>query len=96
MICQQLGKNKDPNPITTVAMPVFSTKNETVRSVCVSELNTEKKHMFWIDTHSISIKVYSKTYMFKSPCETMITITIFILLILILVLFLQFDIINSS
>uniref|UniRef100_A0AAY5EFI7 VWFA domain-containing protein n=1 Tax=Electrophorus electricus TaxID=8005 RepID=A0AAY5EFI7_ELEEL len=24
-----------PNPMTTVAMPVFSTKNETVRSVCI-------------------------------------------------------------
>ncbi|KAI4898906.1 hypothetical protein NFI96_006875, partial [Prochilodus magdalenae] len=34
-----LGANKGPNPMTTVAMPVFSTKNETsVRSesVCVS------------------------------------------------------------
>uniref|UniRef100_A0A8C2BMJ9 Calcium channel, voltage dependent, alpha2/delta subunit 3 n=1 Tax=Cyprinus carpio TaxID=7962 RepID=A0A8C2BMJ9_CYPCA len=31
----QLGENKGPNPMTTVAMPVFSTKNETVRSVCI-------------------------------------------------------------
>uniref|UniRef100_A0A8C2JAL7 Calcium channel, voltage dependent, alpha2/delta subunit 3 n=1 Tax=Cyprinus carpio TaxID=7962 RepID=A0A8C2JAL7_CYPCA len=30
-----LGENKGPNPMTTVAMPVFSTKNETVRSVCI-------------------------------------------------------------
>ncbi|TRY94897.1 hypothetical protein DNTS_032995 [Danionella cerebrum] len=29
LICQQLGENKGPNPMTTVAMPVFSTKNET-------------------------------------------------------------------
>ncbi|XP_051966997.1 voltage-dependent calcium channel subunit alpha-2/delta-3-like [Xyrauchen texanus] len=26
---KQLGENKSPNPMTTVAMPVFSTKNET-------------------------------------------------------------------
>uniref|UniRef100_A0A8C1VTC9 Calcium channel, voltage dependent, alpha2/delta subunit 3 n=1 Tax=Cyprinus carpio TaxID=7962 RepID=A0A8C1VTC9_CYPCA len=35
LICQQLGENKGPNPMTTVAMPVFSTKNETVRSACI-------------------------------------------------------------
>uniref|UniRef100_A0A4W4GGD2 VWFA domain-containing protein n=1 Tax=Electrophorus electricus TaxID=8005 RepID=A0A4W4GGD2_ELEEL len=30
-----LGAHRGPNPMTTVAMPVFSTKNETVRSVCI-------------------------------------------------------------
>uniref|UniRef100_A0A8C2PX18 Calcium channel, voltage dependent, alpha2/delta subunit 3 n=1 Tax=Cyprinus carpio TaxID=7962 RepID=A0A8C2PX18_CYPCA len=58
----QLGENKGPNPMTTVAMPVFSTKNETVSSILLGVVGTDipiQELMKTIPKHKLGIHGYA-------------------------------------
>uniref|UniRef100_A0A673HQV7 Voltage-dependent calcium channel subunit alpha-2/delta-3-like n=1 Tax=Sinocyclocheilus rhinocerous TaxID=307959 RepID=A0A673HQV7_9TELE len=72
----QLGENKGPNPMTTVAMPVFSTKNETKNQgillgvvgtdIPIQELmKTIPKHKLGI--HGYAFAITSNGYILTHP-----------------------------